>query len=349
MLFMGAASSDLDRAGQAQVLWTLPHHSGNNVWTNYVMSRYGMGYSVTGVSASLALPRLLRRRMQDWIVDNLAFYFVSNGLSFGRSLQSVSRAGSSMFYGVDIRFGSHEPSWFYCKPTEWLLQLHKAILEPFNDGQLENGADRRFPGRAYYIGDEAPPAAVAANTRTVREVQKRSESAEGQREVERADAADEAKDASSHQDRSGSDQTSDTFTHQLCIFMGNADGHVGLLTLPIPANKVEEVESVVESWEELEAPCFRAGRQWTTAEEFLLLREEHVNLPDLLLLALEPDIAMSLTPDWTWEKYPRGYGEVAQTPTGFREGDGPLLVSSTSNSSIASGSPDSGGTAGSSE
>ena len=22
----------------------------------------------------------------------------------------------------------------------------------------------------------------------------------------------------------------------------------------------------------------------------------------------------------TWEKYPRGYGEVAQTPTGFREG-----------------------------
>ncbi|CAL1133163.1 unnamed protein product [Cladocopium goreaui] len=152
---MGAASSDLDRAGQAQVLWTLPHHSGNNVWTNYVMSRYGMGYSVTGVSASLALPRLLRRRMQDgpaarydfeteicqpqtkqdWIVDNLAFYFVSNGLSFGmapgflpgsdcswvswlfgdslkgmmqlvwgsaqgRSLQSVSRAGSSMFYGA---------------------------------------------------------------------------------------------------------------------------------------------------------------------------------------------------------------------------------------------------------
>eukprot|EP00438_Fugacium_kawagutii_P005437 Skav226193 [mRNA] locus=scaffold2212:144138:147354:+ [translate_table: standard] len=54
---MGAASSDLDRESQAQVGWTLPHQGGANVWTNYVMSRYGIGYSVTGVSASLALPR----------------------------------------------------------------------------------------------------------------------------------------------------------------------------------------------------------------------------------------------------------------------------------------------------
>lgn len=337
---MGATSSDLDRPSQAQVQWTLPHQSGSNVWTNYVMSRYGFGYSVTGVSASLALPRLLRRRMQDWVVESLAFYFGTDGLSFGRTLQSVSRAGSSMFYGVDIRFGSHEPSWFYCKPTEWLLQLHKAILEPVNDEQLENGADRRFPGRAYFIGDEPPPAAVAANNRADHQAQKRSEAA-AEGEVEQAD---EAKDASSHQGRSGSQQVSESFTHQLSVFMGNADGHVGLLTLPIPGNKVMEVEVLLELWKELEAPCFRAGRTWVSAEDFLLLREEHVNLPDLLLLALEPDIAMSLTPDWTWEKYPRGYGEVAQTPTGFREGDEPLDLSSTSDSSsIGSGSAVSAG------
>eukprot|EP00913_Durusdinium_trenchii_P016805 g15795.t1 len=69
-LFRGesmGASSSLDRVAQSQVGWTLPHQTGSNAWTNYVMSRYGIGYSVTGVSASLALPRLLRRRMQDAI------------------------------------------------------------------------------------------------------------------------------------------------------------------------------------------------------------------------------------------------------------------------------------------
>ncbi|CAK9029973.1 Hypothetical protein (Fragment) [Durusdinium trenchii] len=325
---MGASSS-LDRVAQSQVGWTLPHQTGSNAWTNYVMSRYGIGYSVTGVSASLALPRLLRRRMQDWVVENLAFYFGRDFLSFGRNLQSLSREGSAMFYGVDIRLGTHESSWFYCKSTEWLLQLHKAVLEPLH-GQLENGGDHRFPGRAYYLGDEPPPAAVAVNgSRAANRPAKKPDSGEGQ--------TDEAKDSSSHQGQScDREQTSESFTHQLCIFLGNADGHVGLLTLPIPDNKVQELAPVLEIWKEYEAPCIRAGQTWTSEEDFLRLREEHVNLPDLLLLALEPDVAMSLTPDWTWEKYPRGYGEVALPLSGHPDGDEPLIVSSTSNSSIGS-------------
>eukprot|EP00913_Durusdinium_trenchii_P016806 g15796.t1 len=69
-----------------------------------------------------------------------------------------------------------------------------------------------------------------------------------------------------------------------------------------------------------------ASEQDRLGRDFLRLREEHVNLPDLLLLALEPDVAMSLTPDWTWEKYPRGYGEVALPLSGHPDGDEPLIV-----------------------
>lgn len=48
----------------------------------------------------------------------------------------------------------------------------------------------------------------------------------------------------------------------------------------------------------------------TTARDFARLRESAMNMPDLLLFGLESDLASSLTPDWTWEKYPRGSGEV---------------------------------------
>eukprot|EP00971_Amphidinium_carterae_P030549 600806-Amphidinium_carterae.1 len=30
-----------------------------------------------------------------------------------------------------------------------------------------------------------------------------------------------------------------------------------------------------------------------------------------MILGFEPDLSASLTPDWTWERYPRGVGEVA--------------------------------------
>eukprot|EP00439_Symbiodinium_sp_Y106_P073888 s5_g14.t1 len=46
------------------------------------------------------------------------------------------------------------------------LQLHKAILEPLSDHLRDSAGrpqDARFPGRAYFLGDEPPPAAVAAN------------------------------------------------------------------------------------------------------------------------------------------------------------------------------------------
>jgi len=34
-------------------------------------------------------------------------------------------------------------------------------------------------------------------------------------------------------------------------------------------------------------------------------------MTDLFLMGLETEVAMALTPDWTWEKYPQGFGEVA--------------------------------------
>mmetsp|Transcript_26542 Transcript_26542/g.63313 ORF Transcript_26542/g.63313 Transcript_26542/m.63313 type:complete len:312 (-) Transcript_26542:66-1001(-) len=309
---MGAASSDFDRAHLAQVGWSLPHQGSSNAWSNYVVSRYGNGYSVTGIAASLALPRLLRKRLQDWRVDSFGFYFSKDFISFGRNLRSLSREGSNMFYGVDIRLGHHTNSWFCCKPTEWLLRLHKAILEPFSniDASAQSLQDRRFPGRAYYIGNEPPPAAVAAN-RATGEAAKLAESSKGGDDKEEKSC--ESQDASAPT----------AFTHQLSVFLGNADGQIGLLTLPVPGNQVQALEGVLEAWEGLEVPCSRAGQTWRSTEDFLRFREQTVNLQDLLLLVLEPEMAMSLTPDWTWEKYPRGCGEVAvPTATGPEDAEG---------------------------
>jgi len=308
---MGASASDLDRSSLAKVSWSLTQHESNNPWCNYLMSRYGFGYSVTGVAASLALPRLMRKRLQDWKVDSFSFHFGENFLSFGRNLRSMSRESSVMFYGVDMKFGNHEPSWFYCKVSEWLLQLHKAILEPLSDHLRDSAGrpqDARFPGRAYFLGDEPPPAAVAANR--AREAKMSERSATG--ETATAESGPKETTAAEPDDVRNSADSAAFFTHQLSVFLGNADGQIGLLTLPVPMDQVERLQEVLQIWEqENERPCYRGGQWWRSAQDFLQLREETVNLPDLLLLALEPETAMSLTPDWTWEKYPRGYGEVA--------------------------------------
>lgn len=57
-----------------------------------------------------------------------------------------------------------------------------------------------------------------------------------------------------------------------------------------------------------------SGRRWVTPEDFALLRETSLNMTDLFLMGLETEMAMALTPDWTWEKYPQGFGEVALPP-----------------------------------
>lgn len=232
-----------------------------------------------------------------------------------------------MFYGVDIKFGDHPVAWFYCKSSEWQLILHKALLEPLAvqtttpsasapSAASNSAQDRRFPGRAYYLGDEPPPAAVAAEVLRVAQQQGEVK----KKEAEGATTAGHdlmtslgeavAEGFAGGAAASGGD---DLPSYQLSVFFGNADGHVGLLCLPILASQVEAVRAVISGWsKELEVPCNWAGRWWSTTEDFIHLREQTVNLPDLALLALEPDVAMSLTPDWTWEKYPRGYGEVAR-------------------------------------
>lgn len=58
-------------------------------------------------------------------------------------------------------------------------------------------------------------------------------------------------------------------------------------------------------------PLCSAELRLTTPEQFRELRDTSINITDLLLLGLEFEAAMALTPDWTWEKYPRGLGEVA--------------------------------------
>merc|ERR1712110_373643 len=96
---------------------------------------------------------------------------------------------------------------------------------------------------------------------------------------------------------------------------GNADGHAGLLCLPVPRNQVDAVALVVAQWNETcEVPLVWGGRTWSTVDDFQRLREASLNMPDLLMLGLETELAMALTPDSTWEKYPRGFGEQALLP-----------------------------------
>jgi len=71
---------------------------------------------------------------------------------------------------------------------------------------------------------------------------------------------------------------------------------------------------MVQHWGEHCVPLTWSGRRWVTAEDFVFLRETSLNMTDLFLMGLETEVAMALTPDWTWEKYPQGFGEVALEP-----------------------------------
>ncbi|CAE8646912.1 unnamed protein product [Polarella glacialis] len=339
---MGITSSEFDREGEAQVSWRVLHHDVASHWSQYVFGRYGTGVSITGVAANIAIPRLLRKNMQDWDVKSLSFHAGKQFFSVGRYLQSISRASSQMFHGVDIRFGEHTGfgSMFYCRTTEWMLQLHKAVLEPLPSGttmptavgsfagsRQTGRSDPRFPGKAHYLGDGPRPStereqvvAIAGPSSVqeaavkaaggAREDTDAGRSLEGQAEPE--DAAGVHLCASASQPS----ETPCAVTHQLALFLGNADGHVGLLSVPVPSDKVDEVACLVSEWSDsVEVPLKWANRLWRTTEDFLQLRATAANMPDLLLLALEPDVAAALSPDWTWEKYPMGSGEVAFATT----------------------------------
>jgi len=304
---MGGGYSSFDRKDESQTCWLVEHCGIGSPWSQFTLRRYGTGLAATGVAASVALPRLLRRQLQDWSVQGCGVYLGTSSISFGRQLNSLSSASESeLFFGVDIFFGdtTDKASWiWYCGAREWLLQLNKAVLEPLPasaPSQRVVGTQQQWPGRPRYIGDDAD--SVAAEVAAVPQA------------VVPTTAAPEPEPQCEGGDIS-SFEALDPIEHQLSMFFSNADGHVGLLCVPVPRSQVDATTVIVNGWNATcEVPLMWAGRRWQTAEDFAQLRETALNMPDLLLLGLETDLATTLTPDWTWEKYPRGYGDAALPP-----------------------------------
>mmetsp|Transcript_33182 Transcript_33182/g.91434 ORF Transcript_33182/g.91434 Transcript_33182/m.91434 type:complete len:359 (+) Transcript_33182:173-1249(+) len=304
---MGIVSSDFSRNEHSEVSWVVEHGGLGSPWSQFALRRYGAGFTATGVATSIALPRLMRQRLQDWGVRGYAVHLGENFVSFGRQLESLSRGDAELFFGVDIFFGdnSERASWFwYCKSQEWLLQLHKAVLEPLPPAQPSSDPQtviQRWPGRPHFLGEEAPqksqPPAPSQPTAS---------------SVAGAVPEGEAESAvATEVPASSGEPNGDSVDHQLCLYFSNADGHVGLLGLPVPHASVDATAAMVTHWSNTcEVPLYWAGRRWHTTEDFSRLRESALNLPDVLLLGLETELAMVLTPDWTWEKYPRGFGDA---------------------------------------
>lgn len=311
----GIVWSEFLRDEEAEAAWVVEHHGLGSPWSQFALRRYGAGFGATGVSSTVALPRLLRRRLQDWGVQGCAVHLGRHFVSFGRQLESTSRSDApKLFYGTDIFFGdnSERASWFwYCRASEWLLQLHKAVLEPLpappsvaqTPLQVQH-QHQRWPGRPRFLGESNQARAAAE--------------AAAAAEAEEARKAEEATKAGLAGIAKGWEEDGDEISHlnevveqQLSLFLSNADGHIGCLSLPVPRGHTDVAARLVQEWgQTLEVPLLWAGRLWQTTEDFMHLRESALNMPDLLLLGMETDLAMTLTPDWTWEKYPRGYGDA---------------------------------------
>jgi len=241
----------------------------------------------------------------------------SDYVSYGRELGSRSQTDARLFYGIDVRFGKHERTgWlWYCRAHEWLLRLHKADLEPLPalPDPSTFGApvgDQRWPGRPRYLHEE--PAAEPSSSNSAQAAKSNAaasnaeEPAAGTTVVADASAAADARP-----DAGCTTESPMAVEHQLSLLLSNAEGHVGHLCLPVPRSKTEAVAALVQHWGEHCVPLTWSGRRWVTAEDFALLRETSLNMTDLFLMGLETEVAMALTPDWTWEKYPQGFGEVA--------------------------------------
>lgn len=319
---MGVSSSEFDRVGLAQATWLVPHQSLSSPLAQFALSRYGSGISATGVASSAAMPQLLRRRMQDWSVRGCSVHLGADFVSFGRELESISQSGARLFYGVDISFGEHSSSsWlWYCRAQEWLLRLHKVVLEelPIVPTAIPTAATHQWGGQPHWLGS-SPPARlqeeIAANGNgnghadDATHGEERSAGAASGAETKGSEegSAQTAGGAASQTTA----QASCAVTHQIVLVLGNADGHPGLLVLPVPADRKAAAEAIVAAWAQFESPLCWSDQHFRTAEDFRRLRETALNITDIYLLGLEPDLAMALTPDWTWEKYPRGLGEVA--------------------------------------
>mmetsp|Transcript_67471 Transcript_67471/g.152616 ORF Transcript_67471/g.152616 Transcript_67471/m.152616 type:complete len:334 (-) Transcript_67471:76-1077(-) len=301
---MGGAHSDFARDVRSQGSWLVPHRGLDSPWARFVLRRYGSGFAATGVASSIAVPRLLRRRMQDWTMRGCSVYLGPDFVSFGRELGSLSQTSARLFYGIDVLFGKHNrASWlWYCRSHEWMVQLHKVELEPLPDspegtriGALAENTGTRWPGRPRHLDDELDAQTADYHPSSS------APTDEKEKEVEQSDPGAVVRPAGSP----------NSVEHQLTFLLSNADGHVGTLSLPVLSSQVDAATAAVQRWSEKgEVPLEWGGRRWSTAQDFKELRETAINMPDLLLMGLETDAAMALTPDWTWEKYPRGFGEV---------------------------------------
>jgi len=298
-LEMGLGASELSIDVEGTDAWLVSHPGLGSPWAQFALRKYGVGFAATGVRECVALPRLLRRRLPDWNVEGCAVRVGADFVAFGRQLHSVSQNNAHLFYGVHIFFGNdlrRTRGFWYCGVREWHLKLNKAVLEPLPAPPQPSEMPQRiqrFPGRPRYLDDAPVPGAERTEVNGTDEAGSMEEAAEA---CKAAEGTEEV--------------TDETVEHQLTLTFSNADGHFGMLSLPVPRGHLDGAAEAVESWAKLEIPLVWGGRRWRTAEDFKQLRESALNMPDLLLLGLETDLAMALTPDWTWERYPRGYGEA---------------------------------------
>jgi hypothetical protein len=297
---MGIGASDFSRESESHVSWLVEHVGYASPWSSFTLRRYGAGYAATGVESKVAVPRLLRRRLHDWRVKGCGVHVGSNFVSFGRQLVSLSSGTTELFFGIDIFFGdtSARAQWlWYCSVREWLLHLHKAVLEPMpprpSRSPILTTRQQQWAGRPRLLGDEPSTTSTSEPLHTF-------------------DAAGDSRaggDSTHVNEEESNPPLDETIDHQLSLFLSNADGHVGILCLPIPNGQVDAVAAVVAKWRSTcEEPLVIGERRWETEEDFLALRDARLNMPDLLLLGLEMELSMVLTPDVTWEKYPHGLG-----------------------------------------
>merc|ERR1740129_1527345 len=171
---IGGSSNDWECPENVEVSWVVPHTGQqHSPWSKYVLRRYGAGIAATGVASSSSLPWLLKQRLQDWGVRGCGVRLGADFVAFGRELESLSQEGSGLFYATCVRFGDHDRStWlWYCRAREWLLRLHKVLLEPLPQQPASAGATAAVEGSAaetgvarwsgqprYLCEEEEPPA-----------------------------------------------------------------------------------------------------------------------------------------------------------------------------------------------
>eukprot|EP00929_Paragymnodinium_shiwhaense_P077416 TRINITY_DN39865_c0_g1_i1.p1 TRINITY_DN39865_c0_g1~~TRINITY_DN39865_c0_g1_i1.p1 ORF type:complete len:341 (+),score=22.73 TRINITY_DN39865_c0_g1_i1:82-1104(+) len=332
---MGVSASAFDRHEEALVSWLVDHTGAQSTWVDFVARCYdGGAMAVTGMADSMAIPLLARTRLGDWSVRGLNIILGANSVSIGRHLASISTAGGEQFYGVDVLFGANarHASWFWsCGAAEWILRLHYAALETWPENEAAAPRRRRivearasepppgttvqeqsdpWKGRPRYIGEEPTPP-VRVDQKQAEEQSVETANTAPAKQPEKLQTQADAPVGQVGESTPGSSGASDV-THQLSMILSNADGHAGYLALPVVSSAVDEVAGVISAWEERCCePLSWGGRCLRTKDDFREFLDSALNMPDLLLLALEPELARVLTPDNTWEKYPAGFGEPA--------------------------------------